>query len=131
MENNVDNFEVLTSKLIERIKSIFDAQQGYKFDVYSREYLKSITVYNDYRDIRIDLDKIVPADMYLDRTVKLQVRVERDDWFDIVVSVPLDIEGAYSDVLSALDEYFNHRVDSVKKDLNILSICRFNGGDVL
>lgn len=128
MENNVDNFEVLTSKLIERIKSVFNAQQGYKFDVYSGEYLKSISVYNDYRDVRIDFDKIVPADMYLDRTVKLQVRVARDDWFNVVVSVPLDIDGAYSDVLYALDEYFNHRVDSVKKDLNILSICRFNDG---
>jgi hypothetical protein len=47
---------------------------------------------------------------------------------DIVVSVPLDIEGAYSDVLSALDEYFNHRVDSVKKDLSMLSVCKFNDG---
>lgn len=128
MENNVDNFEVLTSKLIERIKSVFNTQQGYKFDVYSGKYLKSITVYNDYRDIRIDFDKIVPADMYLDRTVKLQVRVERDGWFDIIISVLLDIEGTYSDVLSALDEYFTRRVDSVKKDLSVLSICKFNDG---
>lgn len=128
MENNVDNFEVLTSKLIERIKSVFSVHQDYKFNVYSGKYLKSINVYNNYRDIRIDFDKIVPASMYLDQTVKLQVRVERDGWFDKVISVPLDIEGTYSDVLSALDEYFTHRVDSVKKDLSMLSICKFNDG---
>lgn len=69
--------------------------------------------------------------MYIDQTVKLQVRVKRADWMDGIISVPLDTEGTYSDVLSALDGYFTHRVDSVKKDLNILSICRFGDGDVL
>ena len=128
MGNNVDNFEVLTSNLIERILSVFNAQQGYNFNVHSGEYVKSITVYNGFKDIRIDFDKIVPASMYLDQTVKLQVRVERDGWFDIVISVPLDIDGAYSDVLSALDEYFTHRVDRVKNDLSVLSICKFNNG---
>ena len=128
MENNVDNFEVLTSKLIERIKSVFSVHQDYEFNVYGGEYLKSINIYNNYKDVRIDFDKIVPASMYLDQTVKLQVRVERNGWFDIVISVPLDIEGTYSDVLSALDEYFTHRVDSVKKDLSVLSICKFNDG---
>lgn len=128
MENSVDNFEVLTSKLIERIKSVFSAHQDYEFNVCGGGYLKSINIYNNYKDVRIDFDKIIPASMYLDQTVKLQVRVERNGWFDIVISVPLDIEGAYSDVLSALDEYFTHRVDSVKKDLSVLSVCKFNGG---
>ena len=128
MENNVDNFEVLTSKLIERIKSVFSAHQEYKVDVYEGEYVKSITLHKNFRDVRIDFDKIIPASMYLDQTVKLQVRVAHDDWFNVVVSVPLDIDGAYSDVLYALDEYFNYRVDSVKKDLSILSICKFNDG---
>ena len=131
MENNVDKFDVLTSKLIERIKSVFSVHQDYEFNVCGGDYLKSIYIYNSYKYIRIDFDKIIPASMYLDQTVRLQVRVERNGRFDIVVSVPLDIEGAYSDVLYALDEYFNHRVDSVKKDLKILSICRFNDGDVL
>lgn len=128
MENNADNFEVLTSKLIERIKSVFSVHQDYEFIVCGGDYLKSIYIYNNYKDIRIDFDKIIPASMYLDQTVRLQVRVERNGWFDIVVSVPLDIEGAYSDVLSALDGYFNHRVESVKDDLNILSICKFDDG---
>lgn len=131
MENNVDNFEVLTSKLIERIKSVFSAHQEYEVDVYNGEYLKSITLYKNFRDVRIDFDKIIPASMYLNQTVKLQVRVERDDWFNIVISVPVDDECAYSDVLYALDGHFNHRVESVKKDLNILSICKFGDGDVL
>jgi hypothetical protein len=69
--------------------------------------------------------------MYLNQTVRLQVRIGRGDWFDTVISVPVDNECAYSDVLYALDGYFNHRVESVKKDLNILSICKFGDGDVL
>ena len=131
MENNVDNFEVLTSKLIERIKSVFSTHQEYGVDVYNGEYLKSITLYKNFRDVRIDFDKIIPASMYLNQTVRLQVRVGRGDWFDTVISVPLDNECAYSDVLYALDGYFNHRVESVKEDLNILSICKFGDGDVL
>ena len=120
MENNVDNFEVLTSKLIERIKSVFSAHQEYKVDVYEGEYVKSITLHKNFRDVRIDFDKIIPASMYLNQTVKLQVRVGRGDWFDTVISVPVDNECAYSDVLYALDGYFSHRVGGGKEDLSLL-----------
>ena len=126
MEGNVGKFELVTNELIDRIKEVFKPYSGYKYDVYSGEYLKAITISDHFRDVRIDFDKIVPASMYLDQSTKLQVRVYRENWFDVVTSIPVDDDNIVPTVLKALDEYFSNRVDSVIKDLNILNSCRFS-----
>ena len=126
MEGNVSKFELVTNELIDRIKEVFKPYLGYKYDVYSGEYLKAITISDHFRDVKIDFDKIVPASMYLDQSTKLQVRVYREDWFDVVTSIPVDDEDIVNKVLKSLDEYFSNRVNSVIKDLTILNSCRFS-----
>ena len=128
MKNNVDKFEVVTNQLIEHIKEVFNKHSDCKCEVYSGEYLKSVAISNRFRNVQIDFDKIIPASMYLDQTVKLQVRVKRDDWLDVVISLPIDNEDIVPFVLEALDKYFNHRVDSVTKDLDMLNLCKFTKG---
>ena len=126
MQGNVGKFESVTNELIDRIKEVFKPYSGYKCDVYSGEYLKAITISDHFRNVRIDFDKIVPASMHLDQSTKLQVSVYREDWFDVVTSIPVDDDNIVPTVLKALDEYFSNRVNSVIKDLNILNSCRFS-----
>ena len=126
MEGNVDKFESVTNELIDRIKEVFKTNSGYKCDVYMGEYLKAITVSDHFRDVRINFDKIIPASMYLDQATKLQVRVYRDDWLDVVTSITVDDDNIVPTVLKSLDEYFSNRVNSVIKDLTILNSCRFS-----
>lgn len=125
MESNVDKFEVVTNQLLERIKEVFSAHADCKCEVYSGEYVKSVAISNSFRNVQIDFDKIIPTSMYLDQTVKLQVRVKRDNWLDIVISLPIDNEVIVPLVLEALDKYFNNRIDSVTKDLDMLNLCKF------
>ena len=125
MESNVEKFEVVTNELIDRIKEVFKTYSGYKCDVYSGEYTKVITISDPFRDVRIDFDKIIPASMHLDRATKLQVRVYRDNWFDVITSIPVDDDSTVPTVLKALDEYFSNRINGVIKDLTILNSCRF------
>ena len=128
MESNVDKFEVVTNQLIEHIKEVFNKHSDCKCEVYSGEYLKSVAISNRFRNVQIDFDKIIPASMCLDQTVKLQVRVKNDDWLDVVISLPVDAEYIVPVVLEALDKYFNIRVESVIKDLEILNLCKFTKG---
>ena len=128
MKNNVDKFEVVTNQLIEHIKEVFNKHSDCKCEVYSGEYLKSVTISNRFRNVQIDFDKIIPASMCLDQTVKMQVRVKRDDWLDVVISLPIDNEDVAPTVLEALDKYFNIRVDSVVEDLYMLNLCKFTKG---
>ena len=128
MKNNVDKFEVVTNQLIEHIKEVFNKHSDCKCEVYSGEYLKSVTISNRFRNVQIDFDKIIPASMCLDQTVKMQVRVKRDDWLDVVISLPIDNEDVAPTVLEALDKYFNNRVDSVVEDLYMLNLCKFTKG---
>lgn len=128
MGSNVDKFESVTNELIARIKEVFKPYLDYKCDVYKGEYMKVITISDRFRDVRINLEKIVPDSMYLDRSIKLQVRVSRDDWLDVITSIPVDDDDIVNTVLKALDEYFNNRVDNVVKDLSILNSCRFTKG---
>ena len=126
MEGNVDKFELVTNELIDRIKEVFKPYSGYKYEVYSGEYLKTINISDHFRDVRIDFDKIVPASMYLDQATKLQVRVYRDNRFDVITLIPVDDDNIVPTVLKALDEYFSNRINSVIKDLTILNSCRFS-----
>ena len=119
-------FELVTNQIIERMKEVFSLHPDCKCEVYSGEYLKSVKLSNRFRNVRIDFDKIIPASMCLDQTVKLQVRVERDDWLDHVISLPISGEDIIPVVLEALNKYFNIRIDSVIKDLNILNVFRFS-----
>lgn len=128
MESNVDNFEVVTNQLIEHIKEVFNKHSDCKCEVYSGEYLKSVSISNRFRDVQIDFDKIIPASMYLDQTVRLQVRVKRDNWLDLVIALSVDDEDIVPTVLQALDKYFTLRVDSVVEDLYMLNLCKFTKG---
>lgn len=125
MVSNADKFEVVTNELIARIKEVFKPYLDYKCDVYKGEYIKVITISDRFRDVRINLEKIVPYSMCLDRETKLQVRVDRGDWLNVVTIIPVDDGDIVNTVLKALNEYFNNRVDSVIKDLNILNNCSF------
>jgi len=126
VESNIDMFELVTNQIIEQMKEVFSLHADCKCEVYSGEYLKSVKLSNRFRNVRIDFDKIVPASMCLDQTVKLQVRVERDDWLDPVISLPISGEDIIPLVLEALNKYFNIRIDSAIKDLNIINVCRFS-----
>ena len=126
VESNIDMFELVTNEIIEQMKEVFSLHSDCKCEVYSGEYLKSVKLSNRFRNVRIDFDKIIPASMCLDQTVKLQVRVERDDWLDLVISLPISGEDIVPVVLEALNKYFNIRIDSVIKDLNILNVFRFS-----
>ena len=126
VESNIDMFELVTNQIIEKMKEVFSLHADCKCEVYSGEYLKSVKLSNRFRNVRIDFDKIVPASMCLDQTVKLQVRVERDDWLDPVISLPISGEDIIPLVLEALNKYFNIRIDSAIKDLNIINVCRFS-----
>ena len=128
MESNVDKFEVVTNQLIEHIKEVFNKHSDCKCEVYSGEYLKSVAISNRFRNVQIDFDKLIPANMYLDQTIKLQVRVKNDDWLDVVISLPVDNEDIVPTVLEALDKYFTIRVDSVMQDLYMLNLCKFTKG---
>ena len=121
-----DMFELVTNQIIEQMKEVFSLHPDCKCEVYGGEYLKSVKLSNRFRNVRIDFDKIIPASMCLDQTVKLQVRVERDDWLDPVISLPISGEDIIPVVLEALNKYFNIRIDSVIKDLNILNVFRFS-----
>ena len=121
-----DMFELVTNQIIEQMKEVFSLHSDCKCEVYSGGYLKSVKLSNRFRNVRIDFDKIIPASMCLDQTVKLQVRVERDDWLDPVISLPISGEDIIPVVLEALNKYFNIRIDSVIKDLNILNVFRFS-----